>query len=364
MDKREIKVIYGQNPRQMALELLEKVRPEIDIDRTARIGIKPNLVLARPADSGATTSPELVAGIIEYLQSKGLRNISILEGSWVGDRTPRAFKKCGYEDISERYGVPLIDLQRDSATRYKVDGDEYAVCDQVMQLDYLINVPVLKGHCQTGMTCALKNMKGCIPDKEKRRYHTLGLHRPIACLNKIIRQDLIIVDGLMGDLNFEEGGTPVAMNRLIAARDPVLLDSYVARLMGFSLDEVPYIGLAEKLEIGAADLASASIEELNNDKESAALPQLRKNLPYKNMIIERQACSACYGTLIHALERLRFRGELSRIKDKIYIGQHFRGQKSEKGLGIGSCTAGFSRHIKGCPPSAGDIIDLLEDNIH
>ena len=36
-------------------------------------------------------------------------NICILEGSWIGDRTSRAFKVCGYEDISEKYNVPLVD---------------------------------------------------------------------------------------------------------------------------------------------------------------------------------------------------------------------------------------------------------------
>ena len=35
----------------------------------------------------------------------------------------------------------------------------------------------------------------------------MGLHKPIAYLNKAIKQHLIIVDGIMGDLNFEEGGT-------------------------------------------------------------------------------------------------------------------------------------------------------------
>ena len=48
-------------------------------------------------------------------------------------------------------------------------GMELSVCRCVQDFDYLINVPVLKGHCQTRVTCALKNMKGLIPNKEKRR---------------------------------------------------------------------------------------------------------------------------------------------------------------------------------------------------
>ncbi len=78
-----------------------------------------------------------------------------------------------------------------------------------MDVDYLINMPVLKGHCQTNITCALKKTwKAVYLIRKKRRFHTMGLHKPIAYLNKILKQDLIVVDGIIGDLNFEEGGKP------------------------------------------------------------------------------------------------------------------------------------------------------------
>ena len=58
------------------------------------------------------------------------------------------------------------------------------------------------------MTCALKNCKGCLPDREKRRFHAEGLMRPIAALATALRPELTIVDSLCGDLDFEEGGNP------------------------------------------------------------------------------------------------------------------------------------------------------------
>ena len=44
---------------------------------------------------------------------------------------------------------------------------------------------LLKDHCQAAVTCALKNHKGVIPNSEKRRFYTLGLHKPTAHLNPI-----------------------------------------------------------------------------------------------------------------------------------------------------------------------------------
>ncbi len=132
----------------------------------------------------------------------------------------------------------------------------------------MINVPVLKGHCQTKMTVSLKKYeKAAFLTQKKRRYHTLGIHNPVAHLNKIIKTNLIIVDGIIGDLDFEEGGTPINMNRMIAGRDPVLVDSYCASLMGYDKYEIEYIKIAEKLEVGSADLDNADIIEINKSKE-------------------------------------------------------------------------------------------------
>lgn len=69
--KSGIRIIYGDKPKQMVKELLEVIKPEEEIDKDALIGIKPNLVVAKPSSSGATTSPEIVAGLIEYLKAKG-----------------------------------------------------------------------------------------------------------------------------------------------------------------------------------------------------------------------------------------------------------------------------------------------------
>jgi len=358
----QISVIYGDKPKVMVKEILNLLRPEEGLDKNALIGIKPNLVVAKPASSGATTSPELVAGLIEYLNDKGYRNLVILEGSWVGDRTSAAFRICGYEALSKRYNIPLIDLQKDNYKEYEHDGVKISICDSVMKLDYLINLPVLKGHCQTNMTCALKNMKGCIPDSEKRRFHAMGLHKPIAYLNRIKKADLVIVDGLNGDLNFEEGGNPVQMNRVIVGSDPVLIDAYAAQLMGFSLEDVPYIKIAESLGVGSTDLVKAEITELNKDSGVTRITTSRRAQQLAKYVVEDSACSACYGSLMHALERFNERGLLGRLKTKIYIGQNFKGKQPD-GIGIGACTSKCDRCVPGCPPTAMAIVEYLEKNL-
>ena len=186
----------------------------------------------------------------------------------------------------------------------------------------------------------------------------MGLHKPIAYLSRIIKQDLIIVDGIIGDLNFEEGGNPVQMNRVILGKDPVLIDSYVAQLLGYDIEDIPYIQMAEALGVGSSSLEDKNIIELNKDDSVTTLQKTRHIKDLEQYIQEDSACSSCYASLIHALDRLKDRGDLHRLREKVHIGQGYKGKKSG-GMGVGICTKGFNKNLGGCPPKARDIISFL-----
>lgn len=359
MRKDEIFVIYGQAYREMTVKLLEAVGlAEMIKDRSKRIGIKPNLVSASVASMGATTHPEVVEGLIQYLQAHGFYHLCVMEGSWVGAKTKEAFATCGYDKLCRRYGVELIDAQKEKPVTVDCQGMELHLCSCALQVDYMINVPVMKGHCQTRITCALKNMKGLLPNAEKRRFHTMGLHRPIGHLAMGIHQDFILVDSICGDLSFEDGGNPTVMNRLFAAADPVLCDAYVCRLMQYEVREVPYIGLAEKLGAGCADMEKALIRELNMPQGLITLPDKERVMKLREMTEEIDSCSACYGYLLPALDMLEKEGLLKDFPDKICIGQGFRGKTGK--LGVGNCTKGFQHSLKGCPPTEQEIYTFLK----
>jgi len=315
-----------------------------------RVALKPNLVIAKPASSGATTSPYVVAGTIEFLKDCGVTDITVMESSWAGESTERAWQVCGYRELERKYGIRLLDLKNDRTRSISVAGMKIEICESPLECDRLINMPVLKGHCQTVMTCALKNLKGCIPDNEKRRFHSIGLHRPIAALNMAIRPDLILVDALCGDITFEEGGNPLEMNLLIAGRDPVKVDAYGASLMGISPSEVEHLCLAEELGVGSSEIQPDTVIETGNKQIPAqhrALPHAARHLA--QYVEERDACSICYAGLIHALYRMERGRKLRDLKGKIHIGQGFRNING-KGIGYGECASGFDTFIPGCPP--------------
>ena len=121
MNKNEIYIKSGTNYKEMTKELL------------AQCGL---------------------ASVISDLQENGYGNIAILEGSWVGDKTTEAYEVCGYRELTEKYQVPFWDMQKDRGIERDCRGMKLNVCERAANIDFLINVPVLKGHCQTKITCA------------------------------------------------------------------------------------------------------------------------------------------------------------------------------------------------------------------
>ena len=319
--------------------------------------IKPNLVNSRPADEGSTTHPEVVEGIIRFLNDFGVKKIKIIESSQVGTDTKNSYKRCGYDALARKYQVPLIDLKSDTFTALNSAGYDIKVYNEALNTDFLINVPVLKAHCQTSLTCCMKNLKGCIPDSEKQRFHSLGIHKPVAAVNAMIKTGYCVVDGICGDLSFEEGGNPVVSDRIIAGRDPLLIDSFCAELIGYQPDEIGYLAYGKKLGIGEYFSEDTEVIELNTQNKPAYEAKSGRSADrYKKYINEDAACSACYSSLIYALHRLGGRPDMD---GKISIGQGFRG-KSGSGFGVGNCTRGFARCVAGCPPKAVDIIAELK----
>ena len=345
--------IFGTDAHTMTYALMERAQIAAAIPSGADVALKPNLVVSAPPETGATTHDGVLSGAIEYLRDHGVKDISIIEGSWVGARTNQSFHAARYDAVSKKYGVPLYDLKGDRTRTVKTALRPMEICCRALDAGYLINLPVLKGHCQTAMTCSLKNCKGCLPDKEKRRFHAEGLMEPIAALAAALRPDLTIVDSICGDLNFEEGGNPVPTGRMMLGTDMVQLDTYGCRLMGLDPEYVPYIGLTERWGAGSSALEPGDLIRLNEPSDAAGYPKpsglvanLTRNVQANN------ACSACYASLVRALYH-------SRSREAIAIGQGWKGVPFD-GLGVGSCCNCAQRQVKGCPPSAEDILQALQ----
>jgi uncharacterized protein (DUF362 family) len=211
-----------------------------------KVVLKPNLAVGNPLGS---TSPLLVESLIEEIKKIGAIPV-VADGSSksVDYDTISVAKTIGLYDIIKKHDVEFVDLDNTKTIRTKVpNGKAFKylnVPEVIVKADKIINIPKIKTHHLTGITCAIKNLQGIVSGYEKLMTHALGLHQPLADLPKVFKCDLTIIDGLCG----MEGigpfyGEPVQLGLIIASDNILAADFVACEVMGADYSRIKHIKL-------------------------------------------------------------------------------------------------------------------------
>lgn len=212
--------------------------------------IKPNLCYYWDYSTGETTDPRVVSAIVDYLRAVAGSdvNIFVAEADASAMKTKYSFKMLGYEELSRAKQVGLVNLSEGDIVEIQIavgDGKlTLAVNKMLLDSDLVINVPKLKTHNLTGITCSLKNMFGAIAKPRKYVYHQ-NLDEVIVGMNKLVKSDVCIVDGIIA-----RGKHTKKMNLIMAGDDPLATDLVVARILGLNPAGIRYLRMAKRENIG------------------------------------------------------------------------------------------------------------------
>jgi uncharacterized protein (DUF362 family) len=211
--------------------------------------IKPNLCYYWDANTGYTTDPRVVGGVIDCVREMCGNDvdIKIVEADASAMRTKYAFPVLGYEKLAREKKVELFNLSEDVLVdrTVKVNGREmsFKVPQILLNCDLFISVPKLKIMRATKITCAMKNIFGCIGTPRKVVYHKF-LDEAIVGINKVLKPHLTIVDGLTA-----LGKHPVKLNLLMAGVDPFSVDWVASKIMGYNPRKVKFLRIVIKEKI-------------------------------------------------------------------------------------------------------------------
>lgn len=252
-------LVRFEQPAASLQRAIEKVLELIQFEfpKTVRhIVIKPNLCYYWDYSTGETTDPQFVSALIDTIRDKTFPSIKItvVESDASAMRCEYAFRMLGYEKMALEKSVELVNLTEAKALKVTVNVDhhshEFNVPRIMADADLLINVPKIKYMQQVKMSCALKNVFGCNPYPKKFVYHK-WLDEAIVSLNKIMKPDLCVLDGII-----VSGIETLKLGLVMASTDPVALDSAAARIAGINPHSVRHIVLAQKEKIGSIDFIS------------------------------------------------------------------------------------------------------------
>ncbi|MBX5329166.1 MAG: DUF362 domain-containing protein [Candidatus Bathyarchaeota archaeon] len=217
--------------------------------------IKPNLCYYWDYSTGETTDPRLVSSIIDYIREKWNpeTEIVIVESDASAMRTKHAFKMLGYEALAEEKSVELMNLSEDETCEKEVTVGKrkftLPLPKSLLECNFFINVPKLKvgpyagGQC-LHITCALKNLFGCISKPRKVDYHP-QLSEVIVGINKLVKPNLTVADGIVA-----LGKHPVKLGVVIAGEDNLAVDFVAAKVMGYNPWRIKHLRLAAEEKVG------------------------------------------------------------------------------------------------------------------
>jgi len=231
-----------------ALDLID-----FKLDGTVKsVVVKPNLCYYWDASTGYTTDPRVVAGIIDWVRETfGDVDMKVAEADASAMRTKYAFKVLGYEKLAEEKKVDLVNLSEDflieKTVRVNKRDITYKVPELLLKSDLFINVPKLKVMKIVKITCAMKNIFGCIGFARKIVYHPF-LNEAVVGINKILHPHLTVVDGLVAF-----GRYPIKLDLIMASADSFSIDWVASQIMGYKPSRVGFLKIAMKEGLGSSN---------------------------------------------------------------------------------------------------------------
>jgi len=182
----------------------------------------------------------------------------------------------GTMDVVKKCDVEFLNLSKDDIEEHEVAGFVLEVPKTVLKADFLVNLPKLKTNDFVYISVAMKNMFGVLANKKRSKLHR-SLAEVLVYLNRLLRQDLIVVDGVVG----MEGmgpirGSPVQLGLIISGLNPVTVDAVCCHIMEINPYVVEPLWKAYKAGVGELNIKHIQVigEAIGNVKMKFRLPSL------------------------------------------------------------------------------------------
>jgi uncharacterized protein (DUF362 family) len=217
---------------------------------------------------GSITSPWVIEGVIQTLR-EWTGQLFLVESDQVLENIEKAFLKSRLHELCDKYGVKWVNMTGSEMVQLPVkDGRIFQQIQipKILTECQLVTIPVMKTHAKTQLSGAIKNQWGCI-SKMRHNYH-LVLNDALADINSVLRPSFAVCDATIAlEGNGPKSGHPKIVNRVLASRDIVAIDTIQAKLMGIDPSRVDHLQSCSDRCIGTNQLDQ--IEILGDDDASS-----------------------------------------------------------------------------------------------
>ncbi len=254
----------GGNTRDLVVEAvreaMEKAEWRNAIHQGADVALKPNLCFDYLMP-GMQTSPWVLEGVVEAIRDY-VGRIYVVEADTYTTWVERAVRVTGISDVCRRYGLEWINMSKGRFVAVPLADSlvlgHQADIPEILTRTQLITVPVLKTHCLSSITGAIKNQWGCLK-RLRLDYHPV-INEALADVNAILKPQFCVMDGTVClEGRGPKQGRPRVADLVMASADNVALDAVAALVIGLDPARIEHIQLCAQRGSGVADLQQIEI---------------------------------------------------------------------------------------------------------
>lgn len=224
------------------------------VRRGDRVLLKPNMAWDRTPEQGANTHPAVVAEVARLCREAGAAKVIVADVP-VHD-AQRVATRSGIREAALAAGAEVLVPPGPGFKLTALEGSvlgEWEVFLPALEADRLINLPVVKDHALTRLTCGMKNWYGLLGGTRVRLHQEINLS--IADLAAAFPPTLTIVDATRVMVRGGPTGGRLddvkPVGAVAAGIDPVALDAWGASLLEVDPSQIGYLPLAEGRGLGA-----------------------------------------------------------------------------------------------------------------
>jgi uncharacterized protein (DUF362 family)/ferredoxin len=283
--------------------------------------IKPNLSCAMPSGSGLVTNVAVLTALVKIVADQGARPL-VGDLPIVGWDAKKVFDATGVREI-EAAGGELVDW---SGNHLEIELPNAKILKRVaiarpaIEVDAIINVPVLKHHYLTHLSGGIKNLFGLIEPDFRPRVHVLGLDEPLVDLYEFLKPKIVmnVMDATWIAQSVRPAGpyygpteskSAFAANMVMASRDTVALDTVASRVIRIDPMEVEMVRIARERGLG-------SVEPRTLGNARGASLKIKKSLVGKFMpYVEDAWTSEHLNAIAHPFAKRLYGKDVVSLKD-------------------------------------------------
>ncbi|MCX6583868.1 MAG: DUF362 domain-containing protein [Candidatus Aminicenantes bacterium] len=258
--------VEGESPYEITKRAVKELGGmEKFISKQDIVMVKPNIGWNREIEQAACTNPDVVRAIVEMALNAGAKKVIVMDNPC--HKAEDTYSRSGIKEAAQKAGAEVRFPDENRLVVHDFKGQrvtQWPVFKDFLDVDKVINVPILKHHGSAGLTIAMKNLYGILGGNRGKLHRDMG--QGIVDLGYGFKPRLNIVDAyriLMRNGPIGGRVSDVELRKTVIASTNIMeVDVVAVNVFGAAPEQYDFIRAAFERKMGQMDISKINLKSI------------------------------------------------------------------------------------------------------